>query len=535
MIVSGQATTNVAVQDVAYRHVERLVAEGLVDSVLVGQRPYSRRELARIVTDADRNISRLTSRLADTTLTDGVRDGLSRRLERVRAVLGALRAEYGVDGGAGTRIVESAAVDGTWISSPPRAVPSDDLGGINAITNPFVDYRLGRRYVDGGNLAIETTHRVRLASALAAAARFRTWNGWTGSRGNGGHGVTAEALYGQLALGNLLVQVGRDHLVFSQATFGSLSVSGNAAALDMVKVASDQPFRMPWFLSDLGPARATFFLADLGDRQNFPGAKLTGYKLSFLPSPRVEFGLSALNQMGGRGSPSATFGERLLDLVPIIDPLFIGDRDIQISNKMAGLDVRVRFPGARGLEWYLDGMFDDFDHRRIWGSIRDDAGWITGVNVPRVTSDGRYQLAAEVQRTGIRYYQHVQYTSGVTFNGQIIGNALGPKANAAYLRLGRDWGQLSSTWLIGAYERRSSDRYGVIVDDAQDNGWRFVLVEARPTETRARIGLGWVREISPTRPRLMAEIGYEHVANFAFVDGRSRNNVLARLGVEQRF
>jgi hypothetical protein len=303
----------------------------------------------------------------------------------------------------------------------------------------------------------------------------------------------------------------------------------------MVKLASDLPFRLPWFLRRLGPTRASLFLADLGDRQNFPGAKLTGYKFSFVPSPRVEFGVSVVNQMGGRGAPSASFGDRLLDLIPIIDPLFIGERDIQISNKMAGMDVRVRFPSARGLEWYVDGMLDDFDHRRIWGSFRDDAGWITGISVPRLTSDGRLQLAAEVQRTGLRYYQHVQFTSGVTFDNRIIGNALGAKANAGYARLTWDQGATSSISLDGAYEWRSSDRYRVRVDDNEDNGWRFERIETRPKETRTRVSVTWSGELSPTRPRVLAELGYERVGNFAFVSGQERNNVLARLGLERRF
>jgi hypothetical protein len=424
-IATGQATTNVPVQDLTYRHVERLVTEGLVDTVHVGQRPYTRREVARIVAEAERNLPRLEERASDMTLNAAARAAFGRRLGRARTTLAALRSEFGTDGRAGTRLVESAAADWTWTNSPPRVVPSDELGGISAVTNPFVDYRLGRRYVDGGNLAIETTHRARLLPILAAAARLRTWTGWAERGDSGGHRLTAEALYAQLALRNLLVEVGRDHLFYGQAMRGSLSVSDNAPGFDMVKLASDLPFRMPWFLGGLGPTRASFFVADLGDEQNFPGAVLIGYKFSFLPSRRVEFGVSVSNQMGGRGAPTASFGDRLLDLVPIIDPFALGSRDIEISNKFAGMDVRVRFPSARGLEWYVDGLLDDFDHRRVWSSFRDDAGWISGINLPRLTSDGRLQLAAEVQRTGLRYYQHVQFTSGVTFDNRIIGNALG--------------------------------------------------------------------------------------------------------------
>jgi hypothetical protein len=532
---SGQATTNVAVQDLTYRHVERLVAEGLVDIVHVGQRPYSRREVARIAAEAERNLPRLEAKVSDTTLAAGGRAAFARRLDRARAVLAALRVEYGSDGRAGTRLLESAAADWTWTNSPPRVVPFDDLGGINAVTNPFVDYRLGRRYVDGGNIALETTHRVRILPNLAAAARVRTWNGWAEPGDSGGHRLTVEALYGQLAIRNVLVEVGRDHLFYGQGMHGSLSVSGNAPALDMVKVASDLPFRMPWFLRGLGPTRASLFLADLGDRQNFPGAKLVGYKWSFLPSSRVEFGVSVLTQMGGRGAPRASFGERLLDLVPIMDPLFIGDRDIQISNKLAGMDVRVRFPSARGLEWYVDGMLDDFDHRRLASVFWQDAGWIAGLSVPRLRSDGSLHLAMEYHHTGLRYYQHGQFTSGVTFGQRIIGNALGSKSNAGYTRLTWDLGALSSVSLDGAYEWRSNDQYRIQSIDVAEDRWRFVRVETRPRETRARVLLTWTGELSPTRPRVIAELGYERVGNFAFVRGEERNNVLARLGLERRF
>ncbi|MDQ3949129.1 MAG: hypothetical protein M3282_02185, partial [Gemmatimonadota bacterium] len=115
----GQATTNVPVQDLTYRHVERLVAEGLVDTVHVGQRPYSRREVARIAAEAERNLPRLEAKASDTTLSAGARTAYGRRLERARAILAVLRAEYGTDGRAGTRLLESAAADWTWTNSPP--------------------------------------------------------------------------------------------------------------------------------------------------------------------------------------------------------------------------------------------------------------------------------------------------------------------------------------------------------------------------------------------------------------------------------
>src|SRR5918992_6334208 len=76
---SAQATTNVPVHDLTYRHVERLIAEGLVDTVHVGQRPYSRREVARIASEAERNLQRLDAPASDTTLTPDARAAFARR------------------------------------------------------------------------------------------------------------------------------------------------------------------------------------------------------------------------------------------------------------------------------------------------------------------------------------------------------------------------------------------------------------------------------------------------------------------------
>jgi hypothetical protein len=59
-------------------------------------------------------------------------------------------------------------------------------------------------------------------------------------------------------------------------------------------------------------------------------------------------------------------------------------------------------------------------------------------------------------------------------------------------------------------------------------------MESRQPETRTRVELTWAGELSATRPRVFAALGYEHVDNFAFT-GRPRDNALARVGVEQRF
>ena len=47
----AQATVTVPVQDPVYRDLDRLFGAGLVKKMVVGMKPYSRREIARIVAD----------------------------------------------------------------------------------------------------------------------------------------------------------------------------------------------------------------------------------------------------------------------------------------------------------------------------------------------------------------------------------------------------------------------------------------------------------------------------------------------------
>src|SRR3954471_20524508 len=50
--LAAQATVTVPVQDPVYRDLDRLFGSGLIKTMMVGQRPYSRREIARIAIDA---------------------------------------------------------------------------------------------------------------------------------------------------------------------------------------------------------------------------------------------------------------------------------------------------------------------------------------------------------------------------------------------------------------------------------------------------------------------------------------------------
>src|SRR4051812_6644233 len=60
-VVRAQATPNVPLSETVYRDLDVLAASGLIDSMIYGSRPYSRREVMRLLNEARRNLPRLIS------------------------------------------------------------------------------------------------------------------------------------------------------------------------------------------------------------------------------------------------------------------------------------------------------------------------------------------------------------------------------------------------------------------------------------------------------------------------------------------
>lgn len=454
---------------------------------------------------------------------DAILSGLEREFEREIAMLTGAAARGAV-----------AAIDGAelgieLLNSPPRAIGDVGLGAIDADVNPLGQLRGGRSY-GRATVSGELAGHATISPHVAFAAHLRSVTGDEGAA-RSEPDVAVQALTIRAGMRNVFVQAGRQPIAYGQGIWGGPFATRNAPGLDMIRVGNDLPARLPWVLARLGPARGAFFVADLGHDQHFPHTKLAGWKMSFLPTASLEVGASLLSQQAGRGAPSARFHERVIDVLTIIDVVFLQDRDLLFSNKLAGLDVRWR--GA-AIELYFDGMVDDFDVRRLMKSLWEDAGYATGFALPELGRDGAVRVEAEFQHTGLRYYQHAQFQSGVTARGHIIGLPIGPRADGLLARVQVDRGTGAQAWVTGAVERRSDDRYMTAFGE-NDAGFRFVKTLDLPEEMRVRLVAGGGREVGEGGLRLEAQAGIEHVANDRFVAGASRLNTSLRLALVSGF
>ncbi|MGH7623210.1 MAG: hypothetical protein ACREMU_12780, partial [Gemmatimonadaceae bacterium] len=123
-LLCAQATPRVSPDARVYRDIDQLAAGGLIDTVIVGARPYTEREIARLLNEARRNLGRL---------------GAGAAWEE-RVIAGDL-AHYAPHA---TRPIDGATIEAARMASPYRPAPSDPNGTLDASINPFADYLGGR-------------------------------------------------------------------------------------------------------------------------------------------------------------------------------------------------------------------------------------------------------------------------------------------------------------------------------------------------------------------------------------------------------
>ena len=385
----AQATPLVPPDARVYRDIEQLGAAGLIDTLIVGTRPFSERQILRLLGEARRNLAR----------------NPRARAWAERAIATDI-AQYTREG---NRVYDAIRAEEVTLGSPYRQIERDPNGTIDAAINPLVAYRGGRPATDGSTSSFETQHSATLGSHVAVMVNPR----FTVQLPRGGNSESEVRLQTgavQALFGNVSIEAGRDYAVFGQSPQGGLLLSENAPPLDMIRIGSEEPFVLPWFLRAVGPMTMSFLVSDLGaEDQVHPHARLAAYHISFLPHPQFEIGVEVADAMGGRGGQPASFSDRIADAIPLIDAIFRTHSDFEFSNKMAGGDLRWRMPSWRGFELYAEGDIDDFDYRRLRSVFLEDGGYIVGTSLSCLAECGRFGVRAEYHQTGIRYYTHGDY------------------------------------------------------------------------------------------------------------------------------
>ena len=217
----------------------------------------------------------------------------------------------------------------------------------------------------------------------------------------------------------------------------------------MFRISKPHPFRLPGILGWLGPARSEFFLGQLAGQQYIvtrtgqvigpgpfsPQPFVHGQKLSFKPTPNLEFGFSRTVVFGGLGHPF-TFGSFWTSFTSVASDY--AEPHVDAGDRHSGFDVSYRIPRLRKwLTAYTDSFCED-DVLPLAAPQR--CAWSPGLYIPQFPrfskldfrAEGVYTDVSGFQGKGISYNNSV-YPASYTNEGNIIGNWVGREGRGVQL------------------------------------------------------------------------------------------------------
>ena len=516
----AQGTGLVAASDLVYVDIERLAELGALDSLVIGQRPYSRREMARIARVARK---RLETRSARFQATSDYAEGLLQRLER-----------YAGDEESGSNDMVVALVDGASVTfsstdAERRGFPGPSAKPTEATIDPLATRRLGTQAVRGHTFAMELSNRVEPTPWLAFQARerieYRSPTDTALTR------TTGELLLASVRARyrNATVTIGRQQFTWGQSAGDGLFLASDAPALDQVALSGDRPFSLPGFLRRIGPTQATLILAELGPSVVRSHSKLLAYKVSIQPSNAVELGGTFMNHFGGAGGRPSSTTDRLIDFLPFLDIFRTHNyvdttRTLDVdSDKLLGVDARVRLDALGGATLAGELLIDDFDPHRLPKLLTGFGSQTIALTLPHLGSPA-VSARLSVKHMGIITYTHSELQDGITTRGRLLGDELGPDAKrfAAMVRLAPSANvRLELEARSDIYSKAS---YSSFYSDPAQTKYVVQKVASSPDELRELLFATLVLQ-SDDGLALTVRGGAEQTRNANFLGGRRRDYV----------
>jgi hypothetical protein len=439
-----------------YPALERLIAQGYIDTAVVGLLPWTRLECARLVSEA-----------ADHYVDEGARgvaksyESLEREFNYELKVMAGQKNERAQ--------LESVYARFTSISGPPLTdnyhfgqTVLNDYGrpyerGLNNVdgmsgwgaAGPFVIYAHGEYQhapsapaLSQAVLSFITTVDSGLPTGAPASVpatnRFRLLDCYVG-----------------MNFANWQMSFGKQSLWWGPNEGGPFLFSDNAQPITMFRISRNSPFRLPWIFKLLGDIRMEFFLGQLSGHQFLttgdsaatsevigqlghtldPQPFINGQKVSFKFTRNFELGLSKTAVFSGQGIP-LTF-HALSQSVFQLGPANGGSPS---GDGRTAVDFSYRIPKLRDwLTLYGEGFSEDeiSPIAYPWKSV-----WQAGLYMPKLPGLSKLDLRLEGGTTSPPnfrtcngcFYENNQYFNSYTSNDKLIGAGIGRAAQAETVR-----------------------------------------------------------------------------------------------------
>lgn len=460
-----------------YPLLDRMMAQGYIRSEMLGLKPWTRIECARLVREFEDRTSGAEGRLGD------IDAELSREFAPELAVL---------DGGRNS----SARIESVY--TQVLGISGDSLRDSYHF-GTTIENNYGRPYAPGVNAVLGASAS---ATAGLATAYVRAEYQYAPSapyysqsvldqiqladfkplvsaplRFPGANRVRFVDAYVSLAHGNYQFSFGKQSLWWGPIET-PLIYSDNAEPIPMLRVTRTTPFEFPGIFRFLGKVRTEYFLGRLSgqhfvntehgaifDRQttSWVGSLdqplsnqpfIHGEKITFKPTPNFEFAVSRTGLFGGPDFP-VTLG-RLGHVYFSTAGGYSAPNDP--GDRRSSFDFTWRLPWLRN--WatlYMDAFTEDeLSPLAYWRK----SAIIPGIYISRLPRMPRFDFRAEggfTNAPGVPqpdnfgfFYWNIRYLDGYTNDGVVLGSTIP--------RRGREW-RVSSTYWVSP---RSTVRLGFV-------------------------------------------------------------------------
>lgn len=232
-----------------------------------------------------------------------------------------------------------------------------------------------------------------------------------------------------IEISDFSLQVGRDHMRWGPGYQGSLTLSDNSAAFDMLKYSGTID------LNNSGESIAKisftkfFSLLDALDEQN---RYFSGQRLEYKPIPTITLGLSE-TVIISEGSSILFYNP-----LPFIPPYYAtwwiaGMFEPQEVNCNVALDAEINL--TRKIKLYGEWMADDFIFTPWNNPFPNRTGFLAGAYFADPLGSGNTDFRIEYTHINNYVYFPRHSWQDYLYQGEYIGHSLGPDADQLYLEL----------------------------------------------------------------------------------------------------
>lgn len=435
----------VALDSWVYPTFERLAALGYVHTAIMGLKPWTRLECARLAEESGEALEH------DGALNQQALGLQTRLREEFAYELNLLGGGHNL-----TANIESLYARTVSISGPPltdgfhfgqtisydfgrpfeRGTNEQDGGSLSAAAGPLTVY-VRAEYQHAPSAPAYSTDVLEVIASRDGVPLSEVPTGATSTINR------PELLdaYVGVNLSNWELVVGRQSLSWSPGP-DSMLWSDNAPAVDMVRVVNPEPFTLPGFLRHLGPVRIDNFFAREGAYppvvqpfvygQTYVSRPFVyGQKINVKLFPFLEFAFGRITQIGGEGGNPLTLRDFARSYLGLTDPR-LGKVPGSTESEV---DWTFYVPKVRNyLVLYGDAYATD-----DWVPLQNPARnpWHPGLYITRIPGipklDFHIEGVSTEQQGGFgcncnfgqfNYWDFI-YREGATNDGFLLGNSVG--------------------------------------------------------------------------------------------------------------